>query len=134
VPSPPNLLPEWRISRVYALCAKGLCGMKLSSCPRRFASLTCDSSSALIADSSSNSSRKCVRIISGPSVAIVNCTWQPAKARKVSRRASSLSSVLSEEIRGRAELEHDPGLDAAWEYAERPGSGTCTPSTAVSLT
>src|ERR1051325_2802424 len=38
---------------------------------------------------SSSSSRRCVRIISGPSVAIVNATPWSTKARKVSRTSSS---------------------------------------------
>ena len=43
---------------------------------------------------SSNSSRRCVRIISGPSVAIVNATPFSTNARNVSRTASSSGSAF----------------------------------------
>ena len=49
---------------------------------------------APIRSSSSNSSRRCVRIISGPSVAIVNGTSCSRNARNVSRTASSSASAL----------------------------------------
>ena len=43
---------------------------------------------------SSNSSRRCVRIISGPSVAIVKATPCSTKRRMVSRTASSFASAF----------------------------------------
>ena len=52
------------------------------------------SSSAPMRLSKSNSSRRCVRIISGPSVAIVNATPWSMKVRNVSRTASSSGSAF----------------------------------------
>src|SRR6266511_4098282 len=68
--------------------------MKLASWPRAFASRSSASSNASIRCSSSNSSRRWVRIISGPSVAIVNATPCSTNARKVSRTASSSGSAF----------------------------------------
>src|SRR5919197_4521454 len=65
---------------------------KLASCPRAFASSSSSCVSAPMRSSRSNSSRRCVRIISGPSVAIVKRTPFSTKLRKTSRTASSSGS------------------------------------------
>ena len=56
---------------------------------------------------SSSSSTRWVCIISGPSVAIVKRTPRSANVRIVSRSASSSGERLRQEVRGRADLEHD---------------------------
>ena len=68
--SDPGLNRRWLLHFCYA-ATSGWWRMKLASWPRRLASVSSSSSSAPIRSRSSNSSRKCVRIISGPSVAIV---------------------------------------------------------------
>ena len=59
--------------------------------------------------SSSNSSRRWVRIISGPSVAIVNATPFSTNVRNVSRTSSSSAERLRQQVRRRADLERDVG-------------------------
>ena len=60
--------------------------------------------------SSSNSSRRCVRIISGPSVAIVNGTPCSMNARKVVADSRLVRERLRQQVRRRADLQHDPRL------------------------
>ena len=60
--------------------------------------------------SSSNSSRRCVRIISGPSVAIVNATPASTKRRTVSPDRLLVGKRSRKEVRRGADLEHCPAL------------------------
>src|SRR5215208_3431259 len=72
-----RLLTEGRIRTGYAA------GSSESLLPAAFAARASSRSSAPIRSRSSNSSRRCVRIISGPSVAIVKATPESANARTV---------------------------------------------------
>ena len=66
--------------------------------------------SAPMRSSSSNSSRRCVRIISGPSVAIVNRTPCSTKVRNTVADRVLVRQRLRQQVRGRADLEHDLGV------------------------
>src|SRR4029450_11089746 len=92
---------------VYALCTKGLCGMKPDSCPRLFASLTCDSSRAPSRSRSSNSSRK----VRAHHLGAVGRDRElhvvvGEGAEGVAEGVLTLER-LREQVRRRAELEHD---------------------------
>src|SRR4029453_204559 len=87
-------LSEGRISRGYARSPTRNERAKADSCPRAFASRASSSSNAPIRKSNSNSSRRCVRIISGPSVAIVKTTPFSTNCRNVSRTADSSDNAF----------------------------------------
>src|SRR5215213_7941621 len=92
--SPKGVFPWLAEQRRYAAPAATLRPRNEASWPRSLAASAPSSSSAPIRSSSSNSSRKCVRIISGPSVAIVNGTLCSANVRSVSRTAASSGSAF----------------------------------------
>ena len=80
-------------------------GRNAAACPRAFASRSSSSSSAPMRRRSSSSSRRCVRIISGPSVAIVNGTPCSTKRGSCPGRRPRRER-LRQEVRGGADLEH----------------------------
>ena len=84
--------------------------MKVASCPRRFASETRSSSSAPIFSSSSNSSRRWVRIISGPSVAIGERHLVLGEGAEGVPDVVLALQRLREQVGGGADLEDDLGL------------------------
>src|SRR5688500_7429330 len=87
------LLPEALPRRIrHTLTPTGR--LNAAACPRALASRSSPSSSAPIRSRSSSSSRRCVRIISGPSVAIVNGTSWSTNEPIVSRTASSSGSAF----------------------------------------